>query len=81
MNYVLKHYFDSVRNHQWPTQSQYYCSNSNEIYSVDSNPNIICSNSTNTYPVLVDSRISLSPQSIISLEQMSIIQNQRGSLF
>ncbi|CAM2715828.1 unnamed protein product [Rotaria socialis] len=74
---IIRHYFDSVRNHQWPNQSSYYCSNSHEIYSVESNPNIICSNSTNSLPILVDSRISISPQSIISLEQMSIIHNQR----
>ncbi|CAF3308849.1 unnamed protein product, partial [Rotaria sp. Silwood2] len=75
---IIRHYFDSVRNHQWPNQSSYYCSNSHEIYSVESNPNIICSNSTNSLPIIVDSRISISPQSILSLEQMSIIHNQRG---
>ncbi|CAF3585037.1 unnamed protein product, partial [Rotaria sp. Silwood2] len=74
---IIRHYFDSVRNHQWPNQSSYYCSNSHEIYSVESNPNIICSNSTNSLPIIVDSRISISPQSILSLEQMSIIHNQR----
>jgi hypothetical protein len=74
----VQHYFDSVRNHQWPNQSSYYCANSHEIYSVESNQNLICANSTNTLPIILDSRISISPQSIISFEQMSIINNQRG---
>lgn len=77
----LKHYFDSVRNHQWPNQTSYYCSNSHEIYSVESNPNVVCSNSTNPLPIILDSRISISPQSIISFEQMSIIQNQNQSFY
>lgn len=73
---VIRHYFDSVRNNQWSNPNSYYSSNSHEIYSVEPNTNLICSNSTNTLPILIDSRISVSPQSILSFDQISLLQNQ-----
>ena len=70
-----QHYFDSARNH-WQNSSSYYPHQSSEIYAIEANGTF--SHSGNSLPLLVDSRLSLSPSSILSFEQISLLQQNRG---
>lgn len=74
---IFQQYFESARNH-WQNSASYYPTSSSDMCSLEttSNTNL---HSTNGLPIIVDSSLSISPTSLLSFEQISLLQHQRGS--